>query len=130
MKTVKKYIIIDDDPFNNTLGTIVLKKALGEVNTITFTEPEKGLDYIQTEYNANSETTILFLDINMPVLTGWEFMKYYEKFPEEVKAHIIIYILSSSVDYRDKENADTNPYIKGFISKPLNKETIIALSQV
>ena len=130
MNTVRKYIIVDDDSFNNTICNIILKNILGEVDIKTFTVPEEGLVFIENEYVTNLEPTILFLDINMPTLTGWEFMERYEKFSEEVKKQISIYILSSSVDQRDKDKAKANQYIKDFISKPLKRETILSISGV
>ena len=130
MNTVRKYIIVDDDPFNNILCSIILKNLFGEVDIKTFTVPEEGLAFIENEYMTNLEPAILFLDINMPTLTGWEFIEQYEKFSEEVKKQISIYILSSSVDQRDKDKAKANQYIKDFISKPLKRETILSISGV
>jgi response regulator RpfG family c-di-GMP phosphodiesterase len=122
-----KYIIVDDDPFNNKIYSMVIKKALGEVDIKTFTMPEEGLEFIENKYVKSP--TILFLDINMPTLTGWEFLEQYEKFSEEVKMQINIYILSSSVDRRDMNKANANKYVKGFISKPLDFETIVSISE-
>lgn len=130
MNTFRKYIIVDDDSFNNTICSLILKNILGEIDIKTFKVPEEGLEFIENEYMTNLEPAILFLDINMPTLSGWEFMEQYEKFSEEVKNQISIYILSSSLDQRDKDKAKMNPYIKGFISKPLNRETILSISQI
>ena len=130
MNTVRKYIIVNDDPFNNTLCSMILKNILGEIDIKTFTVPEEGLAFIENEYMTNLEPAILFLDINMPTLTGWEFMEQYEKFSEEVKKQISIYILSSSVDQRDKDKAKANQYIKDFISKPLKRETILSIAGI
>ena len=130
MSTIRKYILVDDDPFNNIISSMEIESALGEVDIKTFEVPEEGLAFIQNEYIKNLLPTILFLDINMPTLTGWEFMEQYEKFSEEVKKQISIYILSSSVDPRDKDKAKANKYIKGFISKPLESETILSLAGV
>jgi response regulator RpfG family c-di-GMP phosphodiesterase len=122
-----KYIIVDDDPFNNTIYSMVIKNALGEADIKTFTIPEEGLAFIQKKYVKSH--TIVFLDINMPTLTGWEFLEQYEKFSEEVKMQINIYILSSSVDQRDVNKANENKYVKGFISKPLDFETVISIAE-
>jgi CheY-like chemotaxis protein len=128
MNTIRKYILVDDDPFNNIISSIEIESALGEVNIRTFEIPEEGLAFIQHEYIRSLMPAILFLDINMPTLTGWEFMEQYENFSEAIKKQIGIYILSSSVDPRDREKANANKYIKGFISKPLGSETILSLA--
>ncbi|MEO5893245.1 MAG: response regulator [Ferruginibacter sp.] len=128
MSTVRKYIIVDDDPFNNILCKMMLKDTLGELDIKTFTAPEDGLAFIQNEYTHTLGPTILFLDINMPTLTGWEFMEVYEKFGPAITEQISVYILSSSVDDRDSDKADANNYIKGFISKPLSHDIILTLA--
>jgi len=130
MKTIRKYIIVDDDHFSNVLCSMVIKNTLGNVDTEIFTNPEDALRFIQDKYCKSQEPTILFLDINMPTLTGWEFMEQYEKFPDGIKRQIGIYIQSSSVDERDEEKASRNKYIKGFISKPLEGKTILSLATI
>ena len=127
MNTIRTFIIVDDDPVNNAITRIAIKRVLGEVNTKIFTVPEEGLVFIQTEYAKIVKPTILFLDINMPTMTGWEFLEEYDKFSEEIKKQITIYILSSSVDQRDMGKATTDQRIKGFISKPVKPEVIFSV---
>jgi two-component SAPR family response regulator len=127
MKTIRSFIIIDDDLFNNKICSMMITRTLGEVDIKTFSVPEEGLAFIESEYNKDSEPTILFLDLNMPTLTGWEFMEHYEKFSDEIKQKISIYIVSSSVDQHDKDKANSTPYIKGFISKPLLSDKILSI---
>jgi response regulator RpfG family c-di-GMP phosphodiesterase len=127
---IRKYIVIDDDPFNNILCNIEIESALGEADIKTFESPEKGLAFIQSEYNKSVGPTILFLDINMPTLSGWEFMEKYEKFNAVIKEQIRIYIVSSSVDPRDADKANANKYVKGFISKPLEEQMILTVAAV
>ncbi|MDB5138050.1 MAG: response regulator containing a CheY-like receiver domain and an DNA-binding domain [Mucilaginibacter sp.] len=122
-----KYIIVDDDPLNNTIYSIIIKTALGEVDIKTFTHPEDGLEFIQNKYVQSH--TVLFLDLNMPTLTGWEFLEEYGKFNEELKKQIHIYLLTSSIDQRDKDKAKDNIYVKGFISKPLDSKTITSIAE-
>jgi two-component SAPR family response regulator len=124
MNTDLKYIAVDDDEFNNLLCSMIIEDTLGEVDIRTFTKPEEGLLFIE---NIKSPS-VLFLDINMPTLSGWEFLEEYEKFSEEVKMNLSIYILSSSLDRRDKERANRNKYVKGFISKPLESEIITLIA--
>ncbi len=128
MSDDREYIIVDDDPFNNLICSMAIKSTLGIKDTKIFTVPEEALAFIENEYIKSLKLTILFLDINMPTLTGWQFMEQFEKFCEEVKNKISIYILSSSVDQRDKDKAKGYTYIKGFISKPLGRETILSLA--
>jgi len=129
MRTDLKFILVDDDDFTNLLHDMILKDTLGEEADVeAFTEPEKGLEFIQEKYAAEFANTILFLDINMPQINGWEFLERYEKFSEVIKAQINIYILSSSLDWRDKDKAAANKTVNGFISKPLDFEIITEIA--
>ncbi len=119
-----KFVSVDDDSFNNALTIMIIKDTLGEVDIKTYTKPEEALAFIK---NIKSPT-VLFLDINMPILTGWSFLEEYEKFSDEVKTNVSIFMLSSSIDNRDKERARQNKNVKGFLSKPLESETIILIA--
>ncbi|MGZ3778582.1 MAG: response regulator [Flavisolibacter sp.] len=124
MTTPLKYIFVDDDEFSNWIYSIVVKEVAGEVDITTFTVPGEAIEFIQTQYERIEGPTILFLDINMPMINGWEFLVHYAQFSEDVKSQISIYILSSSVDERDRNMAAVNKNVKGFISKPLTIEVV------
>jgi two-component SAPR family response regulator len=130
MSAETKYIIVDDDPLNNIICSLMLKRTLHGVGIKTFTTPMEGLAFIKNDY-ANDPITpsVLFLDINMPVLTGWDFLGQYENFSEEIKKHISIYLLSSSINQHDRNKAKTYERIKGFVSKPLTTQTILSIAE-
>jgi CheY-like chemotaxis protein len=128
MSAVLKYILVDDDHLCNEISGMVLEDALGEVDIKAFTRPEEALEFIEKEYAKNLGHTVLFLDINMPRINGWQFLERYEKFSEQIKRQINIYILSSSIDRLDKNKAEANSNVAGFISKPLDIETLTSIS--
>lgn len=126
MNISTRFIIIDDDEFNNKICTVTIEKISKEVDIKTFLDPLEGFIHIVTEYgkSGNSDTAILFLDINMPVMNGWEFLERFEELDPAIKKRIKIYILSSSVDKRDMERAKANKNVQHYLIKPLTKETI------
>lgn len=132
MSNSARFIVIDDDPLNNTICRLTIKKALGPVEVITFTDPQQGLQYIGDQYS-NPElmehSAVLFLDINMPVMNGWEFLEKYESLNPHVKSAIKVYILSSSVDDRDIEKAHANKNIVNYLAKPITKETVMVVAK-
>lgn len=121
------FIVVDDDDFNNAICKQILKSVYGNVQIDTFSDPEEGLEFIKKEFKEGGKSAVLFLDINMPVLSGWEFLDRYELFSNEIRDQITIVILSSSVDERDKDKAAERKYIKGFLSKPLNPEKLLSV---
>lgn len=124
MDTVtKRFILVDDDQYNNLLSTMILQKNLGNVEVKDFVSPELALEFIETEFKNMQFTdkTTLFLDINMPTLTGWEFLDKFETLSESIKNHFNIYMLSSSIDPADIQRAQLNPLVIDFVEKPIDK---------
>jgi two-component system, chemotaxis family, chemotaxis protein CheY len=129
MNTETKYIIVDDDPLNNAINSLMLKRTFHDAGIETFALPREGLGFIQNNISSLKTHLVLFLDINMPVLTGWDFLEHYENFGEEIKKRISIYMLSSSINPRDRDKAKKYGCIKGFVSKPLTTEAILIIAE-
>lgn len=119
-----RIVLIDDDSSNNILSKLSIKKVHPEMEVVAFTIPEEGLDYIANEYAGNPVNSILFLDINMPSLSGWEVLDKLEAIAEIVVPNFTIYMLSSSVDPSDKQKASNNPLVTGYLEKPLQREVL------
>jgi CheY-like chemotaxis protein len=118
-----RFLIVDNDPINNSICKMVLKQSLGDVEVKDFIHPELALEYIEAEYEAKQfdDRTTLFLDINMPILTGWEFLMEFNLFGSQIKNQFDIYMLSSSVDPDDIQRAKSNPLVIDIAEKPLKK---------
>jgi CheY-like chemotaxis protein len=113
-------MVVDDDTTNNMICEFNIKRFDKEADIEMFTIPEEALASIKEEYSSTREegSTILFLDVNMPTMTGWEFLDVFMQLDEFVKDQFSIYILSSSIeDFKEKEEVYT--FIQGFLSKPL-----------
>ena len=126
MNVSTRFIVIDDDEFNNKICTVTLEKIDKEANIKTFLSPVEGFAHVVTEYSRtdHNDSAVLFLDINMPVMNGWEFLERFEELDPSIKKRLKIYILSSSVDKRDIERAKANKNVVHYLIKPLTKETI------
>ncbi len=122
----KRFLLVDDDPINNSLTKMILKKSFEELHINEFTDPEEGLKFMKSEpcHNPPDGKTTLFLDINMPTISGWEYLEAFELFDDSIKEQYNIYILSSSVDPKDINRAKENPLVIDFIEKPLKKATL------
>ena len=122
---IPDFIVVDDDPTSNKICKWNIKKAFPDAGIQTFTDPQAGLEYILSTYSSpEANYGILFLDINMPNMTGWEFMDHFENFNPNVKERIKVFIVSSSVDQRDMQRAKINKNILDYIVKPISKENI------
>jgi len=124
MKNKRKYVVVDDDHLNNMLCSINIRKQDPESDIHTFTIPEEGLNFLKNISTQTIPPTIVFLDINMPSMTGWEFMEQFQKLEAGLKSKFKVYILTSSVDQRDIDRAKMNLDIVGITSKPLRLEQL------
>ena len=121
-KSKPHFILVDDDSTNNLICKIIIKQLSADSTIEIFTDPLLALRYLKEEYCTNSPgKTILFLDINMPVISGWEFLNIYKIFNKNIKDSINIFILSSSIDQKDRNNAIQNPNVIDYLEKPLTK---------
>ena len=122
-----RFITVDDDPVNNVICKLTIEMVASKPDIVTFTEGTRCLEYIQSTYTANQDrtNTIILLDLNMPVMSGWEFLELFDHMADEVKKVFKIYILSSSVDPRDKERSYSNKNVSAFMVKPLVKENVV-----
>lgn len=130
MNKIQRFVIIDDDNNVNLIGKMTIKAAAGETEIKAFTSAETALEYIDCEYNFLKEPvhTIILLDLNMPGMNGWQFLEEYDRFPQRIKNHFTIYILSSSVSESDQHRACDHPLVEGYIVKPLTKDIVLRIA--
>jgi two-component SAPR family response regulator len=119
-RNVQDFIIIDDDRINNSICRQIIKKVIPGTNILTFNYPEEGIAYINSISALQEESDIvLFLDINMPYINGWEVLEELKNCPLPAREHLKIFMLSSSMHASDKYLAENNPLVSGFVDKPL-----------
>lgn len=118
-RNYKLTFIIDDDPVFVLLFKKILLK-LGQFETIqNFENGQLGLAALIEKFNNNDPfPDIIFLDINMPFMDGWEFLKALEKYP--FKDDLTIYMVSSSIDPTEIKKSKKFKTVKRFISKPIS----------
>ena len=113
-----KYILIDDDPIINLVHKKVIIKNDLEAEVTDFISGKKALDYLK---NSNdTEKNIILLDINMPEMNGFEFLDALLKHKGINCDQFNIFILTSSLNNKDKEQATQYPILKGYLEKPLD----------
>lgn len=118
-----KVFLIDDDIIYRRIASKMWELIDSSVETIACENGAIGLLDLECERDSNQPISVL-LDINMPVLNGWDFLRELEKKNFYQLPHLNIYLVSSSTDERDILKSREFPFIRGFIHKPLTKENI------
>jgi len=126
-----KVLLVDDSDADNFIHMRVIKKADIANNVIIKKSGPAALEYlgVRAEDGTYPMPDLVFLDINMPGMNGWEFLEQYEKLPEEQKAQIIVCMLTTSVSEEDKKKAEKVPQIKSYQHKPLSQEMLMGILQ-
>ena len=120
----EKILVVDDTSLDRLIAEKIVKKTWFAESVIGVESARAGLDHIIA--HANDLPDFIFLDINMPLMNGFDFLNEYDKLPGAVRKKSIV-MLSSSLSDIDKGRASGNPYVIKFISKPLNAEALADL---
>lgn len=117
-------LIIDDDEINNFIAGKLIRKVQENAVVNTCLNGLEGINYIKSKTDMDDFPDIIYLDINMPVMNGWEFLDLYSELNAKIKKEVTIHMLSSSVYNEDIEKSKIYPTVSKFISKPLTIEKI------
>jgi len=117
---LKCILLVDDDREDNEFHKMVIEEMnITERIEIALNGLE-ALNFLKRENQTAPD--IIFLDVNMPKMNGWEFLEEYHKLTREQKAKVVIIMLTTSQNPADNKRAEQFPDIAGFNSKPLTEE--------
>ncbi len=125
MSKISQVCLIDDD-YIFVYGAKRLMREMDFYDDLAvFSNGQEALDHF-TGLVENDDVlpALVFLDLNMPIMNGWEFLEALGNVPGAKLNEVTIYIMSSSVDPRDLEKIQTNPFIKNYVLKPLTTEDL------
>lgn len=133
-KNLDSVLLVDDDRFINLAQSKAVERANIGVSVKAITNVEEALDFLTVSgvYEGTQVTPrpgIIFLDINMPGLTGWDFMALYHRLDETYKAKVIVVMLTTSLNPDDQKRALSDNAIVDFLHKPLRPEMVIDIAE-
>ncbi|AYL95246.1 response regulator [Mucilaginibacter celer] len=120
-----RVIVLDDDK----IQLFIIKKILGKSgrfnDTLYTDDGKKVLDFLIKHISEEAVLPqLLFLDLNMPILNGWEFLNRLALVYDDLKRPLAVYILSSSIDPRDIKRSHKYNFIKSYLIKPVSVKTM------
>lgn len=117
--------IVDDDKIYRYVFERQLKKQDSSIQIAQFTNGATAFEAMQEAITRQQGIpSIIFLDLNMPIMNGWEFLEAFERLSLELQKRIHIFVVSSSINQKDMQNAKENQHVEDYLIKPVRPEQL------
>ncbi|WP_299105914.1 response regulator [uncultured Winogradskyella sp.] len=127
---IKLACIIDDDKiYVNLVRKIIETKKLCD-HLLIFKDGKEGIDYFETllqNFEKEHLPEVILLDLNMPVMDGWEFLERFTKIKNKFNNPITLYVVSSSINSIDIEKAKSLSSVQNYLIKPVKIDELEAV---
>ena len=117
------FIVIDDSKLDCFIAEKIIRNTGKSEQIKSFTQATEALEFIKINPVGHPKTIIL-VDIQMPVMNGFEFVEAFERMPQEIIDNYSIYVLSSSINENDLNRVRYHTSVRQFLNKPLTSNTL------
>ncbi len=121
-----RVLLLDDNPVDNLVNKKLIETQKFAENVEVFESGFDALDYLRNE-NPDQLPEVIFLDIIMPKMDGFQFLDEFAVMPKEIRDRVRIIMLSTSDSFKDLNRANKNPFVYRFLNKPLTEQVLEAI---
>ena len=127
-KKLPLILLVDDNKDDNYLHCRSIRKVDADIPIEVCLDGEAALSFLKRAHSSSGpafpQPDLIMLDINMPLMNGWEFLNEYDKMPAEAKGNSVIIVLTTSLNPIDKDRAANYPMVQEYQNKPLTTDKI------
>lgn len=121
----KKVMVIDDNEIDLYIAEMLMATAGFAEKVVCVSSAKEALAYLKALSAEPDELPqFIFLDINMPEMTGFDFLNEYQHLAENIRKRCIIMMLTTSLDDEDRKKAEHNQFVRKFLNKPLDRDKL------
>lgn len=120
-----KVMIVDDNPIDQMITEFILKLKHQKEDIIVMTSANDALEYLAANAgNPQALPSVIFLDLDMPIMNGFDFLQHFKSYADEIKQGCKIVVVTASEVAADVEKMKSDPYVIKLIAKPLHKHSL------
>lgn len=125
-ETHSSIMLIDDEELDNLIFKMVLRRLLPNPTIDTCCNGQKAIEKLRIlNYDSTSlMPDFIFLDLRMPVMDGWQFLKEFAELATLAEKRSKLFVLSSTIDKQDIRESIDNPLVSDFLSKPISLDKL------
>lgn len=128
MQPLKLIWVIDDDPIFTFLTETQITEMYSHVRVESYANGHEAYEALKRCITEDQDLpNLILLDINMPVMDGWEFIEEYKAIMGQFDQQVFVFMVSSTIDINEIETAKNHENIEGFISKPVVMDEMIKM---
>lgn len=121
-------LLVDDDEIYLYLTERLIDGISENLTVKSYTDGEKALDYVTNCVNEKTELPgVILLDVNMPFLDGWGFLREFKELKNKINDKVHIYLVTSSERERDKVRAQEFEELTGYVVKPVSEDKLVEI---
>ena len=120
-----RVILIDDNDIDLLLHEKLISLQQLSRTVLSFSNANKALEFLSSNISLpHIPPTVILLDIQMPEMDGFEFLRSFDTYPEKIKSQCSIIMVSSSLDFGDISRTNANPLVVRLLKKPLQSKEL------
>lgn len=124
---MKAFVVDDDEVYVMGIKRLIKRANLTE-EVLFFENGKLAIDVLEeNKDNSDGLPNVILLDINMPVMDGWEFLESYKNIRPQIQKKIYIYMISSSINPRDIDRAKSFEDVTEYLEKPVTLEELMEM---